>query len=159
MTGPLNEEQVREVLGGIGTVNPLRSARITVNTNPSHLREAIDHSRTKLMCERLITISAVDNGHTIELVYHFTGPHRTVLSLMIELPRDRPEAPTISDVAPPAGIYERQIHDLMGVVFTGHPDLRRIILNEDWPEAEYPLRKDWKPDPNTFYGGICEEKK
>jgi len=41
----------------------------------------------------------------------------------------------------------------------GHPDLRRIMLNEDWPANEFPLRKDWKPSPNTFYGGVREEVK
>jgi NADH-quinone oxidoreductase subunit C len=86
-----------------------------------------------------------------------TGPHRTVLSFAFELPRDKPGVHTVSDILPPAGIYERQIHDLLGIGFTGHPDLKRIILNEDWPADEFPMRKDWKPDPGTFYGGIKKE--
>ena len=40
------------------------------------------------------------------------------------------------------GSDERQIHDLFGIVFKGHPNLSRIILNEDWPLEEYPMRKD-----------------
>jgi NADH:ubiquinone oxidoreductase subunit C len=62
--------------------------------------------------------------------------------------------PTVSDLLPPAGIYERQIHDLFGITFEGHPGLKKLMLNEDWPENEHPLRKDWKPNPDVFYGGI-----
>jgi NADH:ubiquinone oxidoreductase subunit C len=67
--------------------------------------------------------------------------------------RQDPAIPSAHDLLPPAGIYERQVHDLFGIRFEGHPDLRRLILNEDWPADEFPLRKDWKMDPNKSYGG------
>jgi len=111
-----------------------------------------------LHCDRLITISTADNGTALELIYHLTGPHRTVISLSVSLPRDKPEIASVHDILTPAGIYERQIHDLFGIGFSGHPNLKRIILNEDWPDTEYPLRKDWKPGPGTFYGGISMER-
>ena len=47
-----------------------------------------------------------------------------IVSLAIELPRDNPEVSTTSDILPPAGIYERQIHDLFGIQFLGRPDLK-----------------------------------
>lgn len=141
-----------------GTAEQVRYNRIRVTATPETVRTAITKARELLECDRLITISAVDNEKTLELVYHLTGPHRSVISIAIELPRDKPEAPTMSDILPPAGIYERQIHDLLGIVFLGHPDLKRIMLNEDWPLEEYPLRKDWKKDPGTFYGGIPGER-
>jgi NADH:ubiquinone oxidoreductase subunit C len=108
--------------------------------------------------DRLITISTLDNSETFELLYHLIGPHRIIITLAIDLPRDKPVTHTVSDLLPPAGIYERQIHDLFGIVFEGHPGLKKVILNEDWPDHEYPLRKDWKPNPGEFYGGIKAER-
>jgi NADH:ubiquinone oxidoreductase subunit C len=81
-----------------------------------------------------------------------------VVSIEVELERVKPLIPTTSDFLPPAGIYDRQIHDLFGIVFTGNPNMKRIMLNEAWPADEYPLRKDWKPDADTFYGGIKGER-
>jgi NADH-quinone oxidoreductase subunit C len=145
---------VKETMEGLGTAEQAGPNRIRIVTTPGRVVRALLLAQTILGCDRLITISTVDNSRTLELIYHMTGPHRSVLSIGIELPRDRPEVPTVSGILPSAGIYERQIHDLMGIEFLGHPDLARLMLNEDWPKNEYPLRKDWKPDPGTFYGGI-----
>jgi NADH-quinone oxidoreductase subunit C len=128
-------------------------------TTPEKVHEALFRAQALLACDHLIQISAIDNGQNFELIYHLTGPHRTVIAIAIELPRDRPEMPTTSDILPSAGIYERQIYDLFGIVFTGHPNLKRIILNEDWPKDEFPLRKDWKPKSKTPYGSISQEEK
>ncbi len=158
MTEPtLKPETVQEALGDLGTVAAVRWNRIKVATKIEKIREAILRAQSILNCDHVIQISAVDNGKSLELIYHLTGPHRMVVALAIDIPRDKPEVPTTSDLLPPAGIYERQIHDLLGIDFRGHPGLKRIILNEDWPEGEYPLRKDWKMDPNKFYGGVPEE--
>jgi len=157
MTNGLMVDFVLDTMKEFGTIEQIRSNRIRISTTPDKVHDAIKRSRELLKCDRLITISAADNGRTLELIYHLTGPHRTVISLVIELPRDVPETPTMSDILP-AGIYERQIHDLFGIFFKGNPNLEKIILNEDWPDNEYPLRKDWKPDPGKFYGGIKEER-
>ncbi len=158
MIDPLTLDFVREKIQDIGTAEQVRSNRIRITTTPGRVREAIRSAQDLLSCDRLLTISAADNGKTLELIYHLTGQHRTVVSIALELPRDAPEVPTTSDILPPAGVYERQIHDLFGIVFQGRPELKKIILNEDWPENEYPLRKDWTPAPDTFYGGIKGER-
>jgi NADH-quinone oxidoreductase subunit C len=153
MTRPLGLEEVRTALERFGTVEQVRFNRIKLKTTPEKVHEVLFRAQTLLACDHLIQISALDNGQNFELIYHLTGPHRTVIAIAIELPRDKPETPTTSDILPPAGIYERQIYDLLGIVFTGHPNLKRIILSEDWPENEFPLRKDWKPRPRTVPGG------
>jgi len=158
MIDPLTLDFVREKIQDIGTAEQVRSNRIRITTTPGHLREAIRSVQDLLFCDRLLTISAADNSKTLELIYHLTGPHRMVISIALELPRDAPEVPTTSDILPPAGVYERQVHDLFGIVFQGRSELKKIILNEDWPENEYPLRKDWTPAPDTFYGGIKGER-
>ena len=153
---PLAKGTVAAAFDGLGPVEQVRGNRIRLTTTPGQVRDALTKALRELACDHVIQISAADNGKTFDLIYHLTGPHRTVVAIAVELPRDRPEMSTVSDLLPPAGIYERQIHDLLGIVFAGHPGLKRIILNEDWPEGEYPLRKDWKPDPSKFYGGARE---
>ena len=156
---PLELATVAKAMEGLGTADQVRGNRIKVTLQPGKIKEALAKAMNDLACDHVVQISALDNGKAFELIYHLTGDHRTVVALAIEIPRDKPETPTVSDVLPPAGIYERQIHDLLGIVFVGHPDLRRIILNEDWPKDEFPLRKDWKPNPDTYYGGVRPEAK
>ena len=157
MTGSLGLEEVRTALERFGTVEQVRFNRIRLKTTPEKVHEAILRAQTLLACDHLIQISALDNGQNFELIHHLTGPHATVIAIATELPRDKPETPTTSDILPPAGIYERQIYDLLGIVFTGHPNLKRIILNEDWPGDEFPLRKDWKPGPRAPAGATGKE--
>ena len=60
------------------------------------------------------------------------------------LPADILEFPSLTPIIPAAAWYEREIHDLFGLVPDGHPDLRRLVLHENWPEGLYPLRRDFK---------------
>lgn len=86
----------------------------------------------------------------LEVVYHlssFTHKHRFVLKLVLPRWKDGvagqlPEVPTVSHLWPTADWHERETFDLVGVMFTGHPDLRRILLAEDW--EGHPLRKDYE---------------
>lgn len=158
MNRMLTMEEATRILGGFGNAEEVRHKRIQVPVEPGRIRDAIIAAQEQMACDRLVAISTADNTATLELIYHLTGPHRTIISLATKLPRQSPEIQTVSDILPAAGIYERQIHDLFGILFTGHPGLKRLMLNEDWPEGEYPLRKDWKPEPGRFYGGIREEK-
>jgi NADH-quinone oxidoreductase subunit C len=63
------------------------------------------------------------------------------LALLADLPRERPEIATVSSVWAGADWHERETYDMFGIVFRGHPFLRRILLDEDWPG--HPLRKDY----------------
>ena len=154
MTEPLSAALVAEAFAGLGSPEPMRPNRLQVTVTTADLREALGRALGQLRCDHVVQVAAADNGKTFELLYHLTGPHRTIVTVRVELPREKPEVPSVHDLVPPAGIYERQVHDLFGIVFVGHPNLGRIILNEDWPQDEFPLRKDWKPKPGTFYGGV-----
>lgn len=157
MTALLTMEQVSGALGEYGSAEQVWRNRIRVNTDPQKILSAIKAAQQLLGCDHLILISCTDDTGTFGLTYHLTGHHRTIVSLAIAVPRDTPQVFTVSDILPPAGIYERQIHDLFGVVFLGHPGLAKLMLNEDWPDGEYPLRKDWKPDKANSYGGAAGE--
>jgi len=93
----------------------------------------------------LSTITGRDTGQGIELLYHFAR-HGLVLTVKTKVSTDwqHPKVPTITGIFPGAVLYEREVHDLLGVNFTGHPDLRRLVLPDDWPQGVYPLRKDWQ---------------
>ncbi len=92
----------------------------------------------------LQNLTAVDwiKEERIELVYHlWSYARREERVVKIDLPRAQPELPSVADVWRAAEWYEREQFDLFGVAFLGHPDLRRILLPDDWPG--HPMRKDY----------------
>ncbi len=92
----------------------------------------------------LICLSAVDMQEKgkMAVVYHLGSMRqRHTIVLKVELDRGSPHVRTVGTVWPVAAWYEREAYDLLGVVFDGHPDLRRILMPEDW--EGYPLRKDY----------------
>jgi membrane-bound hydrogenase subunit beta len=93
--------------------------------------------------QHLSTITGRDTGSGFEVLYHFFIDD-TVLTFKVMLPRDDPVVDSIIDLFPSSVLYERELLDLLGITPRGHPDLRRLVLPDDWPGG-YPLRKDWKP--------------
>ncbi|HXU68977.1 MAG TPA: NADH-quinone oxidoreductase subunit C [Polyangia bacterium] len=92
----------------------------------------------------LQNLTAVDwiKDERIELVYHlWSYARRAGCVVKIDVPRAQPEAPSVASVWRAADWYEREQFDLLGVVFAGHPDLRRILMPDDWPG--HPMRKDY----------------
>jgi NADH-quinone oxidoreductase subunit C len=93
----------------------------------------------------------------MEVVYHFSSfTHRHRLVVKIILPRwkdnkagELPEIPSVTGLWATADWHEREVYDLSGVNFVGHPDLRRILLSEDW--EGHPLRKDYE-FPLEYHG-------
>jgi NADH-quinone oxidoreductase subunit C len=89
--------------------------------------------------------TAVDwpKRNVIEVVYHLLSyRHRHAIVLKVEADRAAPSVPSVEGVWKTANWFEREIFDLFGVDFPGHPDLRRIMLPDDW--VGHPLRKDYQ---------------
>ena len=93
---------------------------------------------------RLITITASDQRAGIELYYHFADDAAgAVISLKTVLKdKKRPQIASIAPVTKAAEWIEREIHELFGVNFAGHPGLKHLLLRDDWPENDFPMRKD-----------------
>ena len=91
----------------------------------------------------LNSVSAVDYVEYFELVYHLLSLRRNS-SLVVKsrvLGRENPQAPSVYDVWKGADLQEREVWDLMGIHFEGHPNMKRILLWEGFPG--HPLRKDF----------------
>ena len=90
----------------------------------------------------LADITAIDWKDRIEVVYRMTNlATNAKVILRVDLDHEKPEVESVTPVWRGADFQEREVYDLMGVVFTGHPNLKRILLPLDW--EGYPLRKDY----------------
>ncbi|HWF43509.1 MAG TPA: NADH-quinone oxidoreductase subunit C [Candidatus Kapabacteria bacterium] len=105
----------------------------------------------ELAFNSLLLISTLDNGDgSLSVVYHIestTHAHR--LALKVTLNSDHAIVPSVTGVWAHANWQEREAWDMMGIRFAGHPDHRRILLDEDYPG--HPLRKDFK-EPDFYHG-------
>lgn len=91
----------------------------------------------------LMNQSAVDYPENFTVVYHLNSlTYLHKLTVKVELDKANPQVPSITPVWIAANVQEREIYDLMGIVFTGHPNLKRILLADDF--VGHPLRKDFK---------------
>jgi len=85
----------------------------------------------------------------IEVIYHLGSYSKqelwkTDIGLSVKLPRSNPRMPSLVDVWPSCEYHEREVYEMLGVVFEGHPDLRRLLLPEYWSDIP-PLLKDYEP--------------
>jgi NADH-quinone oxidoreductase subunit C len=104
----------------------------------------------ELAFDSLMCLSAVDYPDRIMVAYHLHSMrkfHRFVVKT--EAPKDNPVVPSVANIWRTADWHEREAYDILGVRFDGHPDLRRILLPDDW--EGHPLRKDYKA-PDEYRG-------
>ncbi|MDH4139725.1 MAG: NADH-quinone oxidoreductase subunit C [Coriobacteriia bacterium] len=95
--------------------------------------------------DRLGMVTAVDRDEEFELVYRLTSRAMSCgMFLKCRVPRENPRGRSLVPLWPAALWQEREVYDLFGIEFEGHPDLRRILLPEDWDG--HPLRKDYADD-------------
>ncbi|WP_370089212.1 NADH-quinone oxidoreductase subunit C [Ekhidna sp.] len=103
------------------------------------------HINEKTYFDSLSCLTGLDNGEekgTLEVIYNlYSIPHDLHLTLRVELDRSNPEIDSVSEIWRTADWHEREAYDLLGIKFSGHPDLRRILLPDDW--EGFPLRKDY----------------
>lgn len=95
---------------------------------------------------RFVIATAIDSDHYFEILYHFTYDQLGLVITLKSLIRDKqnPSVESIATFLPAAAWIEREIHDELGIEFRNHPDMRRLVLADDWPEGVYPLRKESK---------------
>jgi NADH-quinone oxidoreductase subunit C len=117
----------------------------TYTISPNDLREVARFCRDDLSFDYLIDITSIDNygqEPRFEIVYELYSLTLAVhLRLKLRLSEDAESIDTVSDIWPTANWHEREIYDMMGIKFKGHPDLRRILMWDGYPF--FPLRKEF----------------
>jgi Ni,Fe-hydrogenase III large subunit/Ni,Fe-hydrogenase III component G len=98
---------------------------------------------------RLALAAAHDDDDALRVVYVFTGEADQRVELHVPLDREHPHLPSMARISFPAGRFEREMHDLFGIVAVDHPLPRRLVRHPHWPKGWYPLRRDAE-DPPEF---------
>ncbi len=120
---------------------------LTVEISRGNLRRVAEFLRSdpELQFSFLADVTGVDRfplEPRFELNYHLMSlEHRQRLRLKVRMPGTNPAVETVTTVWPGANWHEREVFDLFGVRFEGHPDLTRILMPDDW--EGHPLRKDY----------------
>lgn len=115
--------------------------RIYLDINPADLTDFAQYI-FRDMGARFAIASGVDTPKGIEILYHFSfDSSGLVLSLRILLDRNSPEVESLTPIFKAAEWIEREINELLGVNFRNHPNLRHLLLPDDWPKGNYPLRR------------------
>jgi NADH-quinone oxidoreductase subunit C len=122
----------------------------TLVVKPEHVIAVLQYLRDTpgLVYNYLSDISSVDYYPDYDrpgrfgVSYHLLSMlYKRRIRVKVYLPEENPAVDTVTPVWPGANWLEREIHDLMGIDFTGHPDKRRLMMPEDW--MGYPLRRDY----------------
>lgn len=134
----------------------------TIVLKPENLVEVCTYLNKNLQYNLLETITAVDWLERVprfDVVYQLLSlPNQCFIRLKVRVGQRReehPEVPSVTGVWPGANWYEREVYDLFGITFSGHPDLVRILMPSDW--TTHPLRKDYPLSgfdlPEPHWGG------
>ena len=124
---------------------------LTVDVSPANISAFVKFLRTDSACRfsTLVDITAVDypdRAKRFDVIYHFLSMYQNQRIRLRVSVREDELVPTITDVHPSANWFEREVFDMFGIIFSGHPDLRRLLT--DYGFRGYPLRKDF---PTTGY--------
>jgi len=116
--------------------------RIYIDFDPKDIPEVVNFLFRDLE-GRLATATGIDTRKNIEILYHFSfDSSGTIVSLRTLIDRNHPEIESVTPIIKAAEWIEREIHELLGVNFRNHPNLKRLLLFEDWPEGKCPLRRE-----------------
>jgi NADH/F420H2 dehydrogenase subunit C len=161
---------IAQITGKALAPRTMKGDFLSLDIDRTHLVAVCRFLRDQLGFDMLSCISGVDMLDHLETVYHVRATVREqLLQIKIRLDHEKPEVDSVVSVWPTANWLEREIYDLFGIKFTGHPDLRRMLLDDDF--EGYPLLKSFhqvpitvKPpattqvDPNTAVSGRHQQK-
>lgn len=123
-----------------------------INVKPEKITEVCLYLRdgVGMDFDYLTMLSGMDLGDDLGVVYHlYSLEFKHSIVLKLQVPKDKPDVPTVERVWRTADWHERECYDLFGVNFLGHHNLIRILCPYDW--EGYPLRKDYK-EPEEYHG-------
>jgi len=147
---PDKEEAIRQrlletfpFLGDSCQIN--RDRRLTAVTPREKFLEVATFLKNELDFDSLCTITSLDSDDNYEMIYHFASGG-IVLNLKVFAPKSDPVFETVTGLYEGATLYELEAHNLLGVQVNDIPLGIKYPLPDDWPQGQYPLRKDWKKE-------------
>ena len=138
-------QEIQQALGEkIKSVLIKNSQRVYIDIDPKDICE-VGRYLWQDRRARYVIATTVDNRTSFEVIHHFSLDQEggVMVSLRSVLDKDKPSMPSLAPMIKAANWIEREMNELMGVEFVGHPDMRRLVLTDEWPEGVYPLRKDF----------------
>ncbi len=123
-----------------------RARRIFAEVSAEKFEEVFAYAVKSMNFCILCTITGLDEGQNLSFIYHIAREDGTVLNLKMSVPKNNPVIKTITSYFSAADIYEREVMDLLGTKVEGLAPGKRYPLSDDWPQGQYPLRKDWKSE-------------
>jgi len=150
----MDNAQLKELLTALAPEAKLEENKqfLMATVSPVHLHQLLKDlkERPDTHFDFLFSITGVDIREKLQVVYHLessTHGHQLVLKTEAEN-RENPELDSITDLFKGAELHENEIFDLFGIVFKGHPNLRRMFMPDDW--KGFPLRKDYMDEINII---------
>ena len=134
-------EKLKTLVDPAAIMNPAPH-RIFVTVPPHDLVAFTAKLKAELDGWYVATISGVDKGEAYEILYHF-GDTSGTINVRTRIPKADPKLPSICAIIPGAILYERELQDMFGIVVENLPDPRPMLMSDDWPAGNFPLRKDW----------------
>ena len=135
-----------------------RQGRIYFRVSGPGFKDVLRYVMGELGYSHFSTLTGLDLKTEYEVVYHLFGKN-TGVSMGVKVDHNYPHIETITDIMPGALVHERELQDLMGIKVDNIPDGRRIVIPEDWPIDQFPLRKDWNKSmlPDSFNDGLLRK--
>ena len=133
--------------------------RIYIDIDPKDLTDFVKFIFNESEA-RFNTASCVDMLDSMEILYHFSFAKASlVVNLRASLDKKSLVIESLTSIMKGAEWIEREIHELFGVEFKNHPNMRKLLLPDDWPEGLYPLRRDYKEEDYEIRKAEKEEGK
>lgn len=137
ISGMLNDKLGKR----IKEIKKHNNRRIYITIDKSELKECA-RIIFKDLDARYIIASGIENFDSFEILYHFGfDKEGTIVALRVYLDKEKPEVDSLTDIVPGISYIEREMWELLGINFAGHPELKHFLLSDDWKEGNYPLRK------------------
>ncbi|MCL1971676.1 MAG: NADH-quinone oxidoreductase subunit C [Endomicrobia bacterium] len=124
-----------------------REKRIWMKIPYSRFREFLEFAAKDLKVDIFCMLTGLDDKENYSFIYHMADINGLILNIETSIPKNGElSIKTITDMYPAADLQEREVYDLLGIKIEGLKEGKRYPLPDDWPDGEYPLRKDWTVD-------------
>jgi len=134
-------EEIRTKFGNKVDIFAKSKKRVYVSVSIDDAKDVIGYL-FRILGARMSIATGIDTRTGVELLYHMAfDKHDLVVTVRTMVGKPELKMPTLTDIIPAANWIEREIHEMLGVDFIGHPNLERLLLPDDWEEGVYPFRK------------------